>query len=342
MWQFNKPILNNKWTLLFAFLSCCMSQNNLSAQGCCSGGSCSPIAGGTSQGVLLKRQAEISTSFQYIYSNNFQSGTKKVRDYLDSYTSKYQYSRVAYGLTKRLTLSLEFGYYFDKTQIGLNNNNKVSSSGIGDMIIFPRFTVLKKETASTENEATLGLGYKIPLGKYLDSSVVFTDPNTLKNYYTPKPPSVMTTTGSQDIVFYGFGFRSYPSKNLRLFTSIIYVRKGWNPIGQRFGDYAGIGLFAGKTIYKKLGLILQLKGEWVDKMGYDKNIDMLAKYNFDVLSTGGKKVLFIPQLSYSYKTLSFYISSDIPLYQYVNGTAIASEYQFTTGLSYRFMARRKG
>lgn len=41
-------------------------------QGCCSGSSGSPIAGGTSQGVLKERQMEISESYQYLSSNKFQ------------------------------------------------------------------------------------------------------------------------------------------------------------------------------------------------------------------------------------------------------------------------------
>jgi hypothetical protein len=306
-------------------------------QGCCSGGSGSPIAGGTSQGVLADRQAEVSASFQYLNSNRFQTGSEKARNFLDNYNSEYLYSRFAYGAAKNLTVSVESGYYFNKSQTGLNNSSKVSNSGIGDLILFPRYSVYNRNTEKTRNEITLGMGLKIPMGKYLDSSVIYTDPNTGKNYFTPMPPAVLATTGSQDFIFYGFGYRGYPSKKFRLFTSLLYVRKGWNPLGQKFGDYASIGLFAGKTYRNKYGITLQLKGEWVDVMRYDKAIDMLAKYNLDVNSTGGRKIMFVPQLNYNYKTFSVYLLSEVPLYQYVNGTAIASQYLFTLGFSYRFM-----
>ena len=123
----------------------------------------------------------------------------------------------------------------------------------------------------------------------------------------------------------------------RVFANMLYVKKGWNALGQRFGDYASVGLFAGKTFFKKLGVTLQLKGEWINVMKYDHSIDMLAKYNLDVTSTGGNRLLFVPQLSYSYKSFSTYLLSEFPLYQYVNGTAIASQYLFTLGMSYRFL-----
>jgi hypothetical protein len=306
------------------------------AQGCCSGGSGSPIAGGTSQGVLADRQAEISASFQYINTNRFQKGTKRTKNFLDNYSSEYLYTRLAYGVTERFTLSLESGYYFDRTQVSLSGE-KITSSGIGDVILFPRYTVYTHNTERTRDEITLGVGFKMPVGKYLDSSVVYVDPVSGKVIYASMPPVVMPTTGSQDFIFYGFGYRGYPEKKVSLFTSILYVKKGWNPIGQRFGDYASIGLFAGKTFHNKFGITLQLKGEWVDVMKYDKNIDFIAKYNFDVVSTGGQKLLFVPQLNYSYKNLAVYLLSEVPLYQYVNGTAIASQYLFTMGFSYRFM-----
>jgi hypothetical protein len=33
--------------------------------------------------------------------------------------------------------------------------------------------------------------------------------------------------------------------------------------------------------------------------------------------------------------------SEIPLYQYLNGTQVASQQQFTAGISYRFFVKRK-
>src|SRR3954466_14466723 len=84
---------------------------NVLAQGCCSGGSGSPVAGGTSQGVLADRQAEIGTSFQYIYTTKFLTGDKPAPDFLHSFNTKYLYTRFGYGVTNRLTMSLEVGYF---------------------------------------------------------------------------------------------------------------------------------------------------------------------------------------------------------------------------------------
>ncbi len=67
-------------------------------------------------------------------------------------------------------------------------------------------------------------------------------------------------------------------------------------MGEKFGDYASVGLFAGKTFFKKLGVTIQVKGEWIGKMQAAKDVDLLAFYNIDITSTGGRKVLFVPQI----------------------------------------------
>ncbi len=310
---------------------------NVFSQGCCSGGSGSPVAGGTSQGVLALKQAEIGTSFQYINSNKFLTGDKPAMDFLDNFNTKYLYTRLGYGVTERFTMSVESGYFFNKTQIALNKKDQEECSGIGDLVLFPRYKVYEHNTEKTRDEITIGLGDKIPLGKYLDSSVKYVNPTTGDKLYAVKPPAVMPTTGSNDFIFYLFAFRGYPEKKFRIFANGMYIRKGWNALGEKFGDYASVGLFAGKTFFKNVGVTLQLKGEWIGGFHTDKSADdMLIYYNIDVNSFGSKKIAVAPQVSYAYKSLSVYALSEFPLYQYVNGTAIASQYLLTLGVSYRF------
>ncbi|HLC82218.1 MAG TPA: hypothetical protein VJI69_00215, partial [Bacteroidia bacterium] len=282
------------------------------SQGCCSGGSGSPIAGGASQGVLHDRQVEVSANYQYLSTNRFFVEDRDTASLFDNLSSNYLYLRLAYGLTKNLTMSVESGYFLNKTQIGLNRSDTITSSGIADLILFPRYDVLNRTTETRRTEITLGLGLKIPLGKYDDSTHIFTIPSTGKKIYTTSPPTVQPTNGSNDFIFYGFFYRGFPLKNFRLFSNVIYIRKGWNPLGQKFGDYASVGLFASQTFFKKLGVTLQVKGEWIDTMQYDKNIDMLALYNVDVKSTGGRKIFFVPQLSFTQKNFTVYALSEIP------------------------------
>jgi hypothetical protein len=326
-----------RFTLLLSLLV--LVQSRYSGQGCCSGGSGSPIAGGAAQGVLQERQLEISANHQYNETNRFFVRDSDTTQLFDNLFSNYLYGRIAYGVTNKLTMSIESGYFINKTQYGLKRLDTIRSSGIADLIVFPRYNVYTRNTELTKTEITVGMGLKIPLGKYNDSTVVYRDSASNTNYYTTAPPTVQPTNGSNDFIFYGFVFRGYNEKRFRVFANMIYIRKGWNPLGQKFGDYANIGLFAGQTIFDKVGLTLQVRGEWVAKMKYDRNIDMLALYNVDVYSTGSKKIFVGPQVSYTYKGVIFYALYEAPVYQYVNGTQVGSGPQVTTGISYRFFVK---
>ena len=116
--------MHNKVQLKFSLvlLLICFSVSDAFSQ-CCAGGSGSPIAGGTSQGVLQEKQVEISSNFQFISTNKFYRknivAPDSVRTF-DGFKSTYEYFRVAYGITKNLTFSVESGYYYQKKEIGLN------------------------------------------------------------------------------------------------------------------------------------------------------------------------------------------------------------------------------
>lgn len=310
------------------------------SQGCCSGGSASPIGGGTSQGVLNESQFEIAANNQLMSSNHFFSRDKDTAALFDDLSSNYMYLRAAYGLSKKLTISLESGYFISKRQIGLDNSDTIKKSGIADLIIFPRYQVFYKCDERHKTEIVVGLGMKIPLGDHADSNVFYKDPFTGKEYYQTSPPTVQLSSGSNDFIFYSFWYRNFEKKNFRIFANTVYVQKGWNSIGQKFGDYASIGLFVGTTVFKRLGLTAQLKGEWIGKLKTDKNVDMVALYNVYPESTGGRKVFFTPQINYNYKKFNFFVSSDLPLYQYMNGVQVGSYFQLTSGVSFKFMAKK--
>ncbi len=314
----------------------------LHAQGCCSGGSGSPMVGGVSMGVLQNRQFDIGESFQYFSSSKFFAGSKDTfSGNVSSLKTSYLYSRIGYGISQKLTLYVEAGYFLNKTETGYDKERpdyKKNSSGIADLIIFPRYDVYDKTDDKTHTEVTLGLGIKLPLGNYHDSTTVYVDAVSGQKLKTVSPPTVQTTTGSNDFIFYGFVFREYKKKKFRVFANGTYIRKGYNGMGEKFGDYASMGLFVSKTFLRKLGLTVQLKYEWIDRMAVDPNIDYQAKgISIDPYSTGSKKISLVPQMSYPYKSFNFFALYDLPLYQYLNGMQIGSQYMVTAGFSYRFM-----
>lgn len=325
---------------ILIFISFCVSQF-VEAQGCCSGGSASPVAGGTSQGVLNEKQFEFAINHQWMSSSVFYAKDKDTMPMFKNLSSEMLYSRFAYGLTPKLTISLESGYFIKKQIIEFDNKEPKRTSGFSDLIIFPRYQVYYGCSEKKKTEFTIGLGYKMPIGSHNDSSVIYADPETFQKYYQVSPPTIQLSNGSNDFIFYSFFFNNYLKHNFRIFANSIYVRKGWNSLGQKFGDYASVSLFIGKTFFKRIGITTQIKGEWVGKMQTDELVDMIAFYNVYPESTGLRSVFIVPQVSFSYKSLTCFILSEIPIYQYVNGSQVGSQYQITSGISYKFTKNNK-
>ena len=121
----------------------------------------------------------------------------------------------------------------------------------------------------------------------------------------------------------------------------LHVNKGFNSLGIKFGDYTSVGFFASKTFFRKWGVTTQIKAENIGQIKVANNIEEWDLLDYQIVpeSTGSKKWLFIPQLSYSQNSLTVFVTSEIPLYQYLNGTQVGSQYQFTVGVNYRFFVK---
>lgn len=237
MW--NKKWQSFAWML---FLAAALCGNEATAQ-CCAVGGGSPLAGDASQGVLSHGQMELSSYFQYVSSRRFLQGSEAEANYLDRFSSGYVYSRLAYGLSDRLTMSVEAGYWTDKTQVGLRERDSYQSSGIGDLLLFPRYNIVKPSGQNRFTELTLGMGLKIPLGTYQDS-IGHLEPFSGETIYTYKPLAVQATSGAQDFLFSLFYAGRIPSTKVRLAANGLFILKGWNPLGEKLGNYASLGIFA--------------------------------------------------------------------------------------------------
>ncbi|KAF0130312.1 MAG: hypothetical protein FD155_1612 [Bacteroidetes bacterium] len=306
---------------------------------CCAVGGGSPLAGDASQGVLMAQQAEISSSFQLINTTRFLTGSQSDTNFLDRFSSQYIYTRLAYGVSERLTMSVEAGYWISKKQDGLREADSYSSKGIGDLVLFPKYNVIKPKAANKFSELTLGMGVKIPIGTHNDS-IGRLEPFSGEILYSTKPPAVQTTSGGQDLLFSAFYSFGLPGTKLKLTFNGLHILKGWNPLGEKLGNYTSIGVFAGRSYFEKLNVAIQLKGEFIGKMHINPDILMVSFPNYDPEATGSRKLFIAPQLSFkAVNGLFLFAQGEFPLYQYVNKTQIASQWNLTFGITYRFLAR---
>ena len=319
-------------------------QNFAFSQGCCSGGGSNPIAGGAATGVLQQYQMEVSLNYQVNQSNKFFQGTEEVEQegIYDKLSSNYLFLRTDYGISKKLTLSLATGYHLHKALKEKDTTTTLSNSGMGDLIVFPRYDIYNETKGNMRSEITLGIGLKIPIGSHTDTI------ETTPDVWDLIPPTIQLSTGGTDLMFYSFFFREYKKQKLRFFANALYIKKGYNSLDEKFGDYTSMSLFASKTFFRKWGLTTQLKAEKVGQLQIrqSKLIELLFFDSWETealldkqKATGSKKWFFIPQLSYSQNGLTVFATSEIPLYQYLNGTQVGSQQQFTIGVNYRFLTK---
>lgn len=315
-------------TLVFIL---CFYFNESSGQGCCSGSSGNPIAGGVSSGVLQENQIEFSSNYQYTFSDKFFSGTQDTINLFDNLNSDYLFLKTEYGVNKRITLSISAGYYFNKAQVGGIKPTK--SNGLADIIIFPRINVLNKDMPFNRTEITLGVGVKAPLGTHKDSSLII--PSI--NYWEINPPITQLSSGAYDLLLYSFFLREFKLQKIKIFSSILHINKGFNSLDQKMGNYSSFAIYISKILDNNIGSALQVKVEEIKKM------DAGNVWNSEDLeaSSGSNKIFLIPQLSYSLNNFSFFGSYEIPLYQNINGTQIGSKEKITFGFSYRFLTKKK-
>ncbi|MBI2258438.1 MAG: heavy-metal-associated domain-containing protein [Flavobacteriia bacterium] len=346
-----------KLILVFVLISNFFSGNFLFSQGCCSGGGSNPLAGGMASGVLGKGELELAFSDRFSSSKKFYTEDKQSIPFFDKLTSNYLFLRTDYGLNDKLTFSVSSGYFthrsiYEFKDTVKNEQRIIQSKGFGDLILLPRYKVFSKQSLSWNTELTLGLGMKIPLGSHEDSTFIgyskflneqngqfFIDSTEI---WQTSPPTVQTTTGANDFIGYLFFMSEFPKINSQLFFQGMYMRRGWNSLGMRFGDFASFSVFFGTKILKNFHVLAQFRYEWLGKMNTQKGVDYLGLYNIDVSSTGGKTFYFSPQLNISItKQVRFFSIVDIPLYQKMKGTQVAMPLQVTAGINWRFFPNPK-
>ena len=161
---------------LILFFTVFLSVQNSYGQ-CCSAGS--PLGASTYGGIVGKNSLRLSTYLRYSKSDDYYEGTKKDPDYgLLSYADfLYQGLTIGYGLTKKLNIEAELGYFYYKTQYYIKEpdfpQTIIKSSGLSNGIISAKYAIYKSKSKSLE--FTLGGGLKFPFSikpKYDDDNAI--------------------------------------------------------------------------------------------------------------------------------------------------------------------------
>lgn len=287
---------------------------------CCSTGS--PVGATVYVGVLAKNNLRLATYYRNSYSNTYYQGSSKTDENVPLRFSYYNFAGLAlgYGITKRLTVEVDFGYFFNKTQEFKYIDFKETGYGFTDGGVGAKYGIYIKP--SRQIEFTAGAGFRYPFT---------TNPQEIDGVQLSR--DVQPSTNAFAVNCMLFFNKGWPSVGIRLFTFNRFEYNFPDKSKYQYGSVLLNSVFFSKKIIPYFFAIFQVRGEW---RAHD-NDDGAIREN-----SGNYLLILSPQLSYSiagkWNVSALY---DFPVYKNYNGQQLTPRYSFAVSVSHDFDLNRK-
>ena len=287
--------------------------NNSYAQ-CCAQG-CSMTSSNIFE-VLEKHHLELTGFLKHSNSNQYFSGSSKyyfTNAPLSLKNTSFDYFGISigYGITNKLSVEAQGGYFGNKTQNFVDGAWLVGN-GLSDWEVNLKYNFYNSSDSTWS--MTISPGCKLPLGNYKD--------------YTPQGVKLSRDVQSGTGAFASnieYACKIRIKKKFNIVGAVEYEYNAINPEQYQYGDKLTITLSTKLKVYKKLSLVAMLKNE---------NTSNDYFYDQEIAASGYSKITLIPALSYDFKSdWSFTIIPEIPVYQRFNNIQFAQQYTVSCALS---------
>lgn len=272
--------------------------------------SVNPVGGSDNLLALEKNSLRVITFYKFGGGNQYFEGAgHSTFNLIDRAYYNYISTVFGYGISNKLTIELESGYFINKTQ-DYNVELGYSLKGYG----FSNFAAIIRHSLYSDQTNRLfitgGLGAKVPPKRTLQ----------MVNY-VKLPVEVQPTLGSYGVVFTSSMVKENSFNGMRYFLTTRMETNFSNIEDYKSGNVLFTSAFISKHLMYKW-----IKGDWTaifqlknEIRGYDK-IKNIRK-----ISSGSILFFAVPQINYSWRE-KWNISAlaDIPLYQHFNGTQLGA------------------
>lgn len=284
---------------------CCAAGNPISDDGSASGGG--------------KKILEAGVLGTYSYSDIYFTGNEKSDyEYIDYSYFLYSSANLAYGITDKLKVSAEMGYFFSKAQYFVFDQSR-NATGLGDLVLGAQYLVYQH----CEKQFNIFPRVKVtlPIGTFdkVDGNVIL-------------PIDIQPSSGSFKYQVGLLFSKLFVQGKLALFfdNSFEYSQRiETERTHYQYGNLFNNSLYAGYKVLPKLTLALQWRSQYRDKAS-DKN-------NEEVNATGGHVMFIAPYVRYAFwQTWNVSFKCDYPFYKNMNGTQLTNNYAMTLRLSKTF------
>lgn len=289
-------------TSSLSYAQCCAAGNPITDDGSSSGGG--------------KKILEASILGTYSYSDIYMEGHEKSEyEYIDYSYFLYSSVNFAYGVTEKLKLSAEIGYFFAKAQYFVFDQNR-NANGLGDLVIGAQYLAYKNTDKLFNIFPRLRI--TLPVGTFdkVEGSVIL-------------PIDIQPSSGSFKYHLGLLFSKLYMDGNLALFldNSVEFSQRiDTERTDYKYGNLYSNSFYAGYKFTKNLTFALQWRSQYRDKAS-DKNEDLIN-------ATGGHVMFIAPQIRYNFaNSWNASLKFDYPFYKNMNGTQLTNNYVFSLRLS---------
>lgn len=303
---------------LFILVSIISAQSAYSQ--CCSTGS--PVGASVYVGVLNENSLRLIAYYRHNYSDTYYEGTLITDENIPLNSSNYNFSGLAigYGISKRLTIETDLGYFFNKTQdfkiIDYSEKGYGLSTG-GLTFKYGAFVEPAKQF-----ELTFGAGVRFPLSP---------DPLVVDGVQLSR--DVQPSTNAFAVSGMLFLSKGLPSAKMRLFSINRYDHNFEDKLGYKYSDILINSVFVSRQIVKYFLGIVQLRSEY---KWHDTDKGEIRP------NTGNFLLILSPQLNYAIAgKWNVSVLTDIPVYKNYKGKQLTPKYSFAVGLTRDFNLAKK-
>jgi len=281
---------------------------------CCSMGS--PSSNSSSVGVLDKNSFRVNLFYRHNFLDTYFEGSNASNQKSFLTNSSYNYSGliIAYGISDRLTLEIENGYFINKTQNFKIAELELKSRGYGlsNGNLNLKYAFVKNEDKNIE--ITSGVGIKYPLSiepLYVDGARLVVDLQPSTNAFGFNFPLIF--------------IKSFTDKGLRLISNNKYEYNFRNSENYRFGSSISNSIMVSKKLSEKFSAIGQLK--------HDYRFEDYGNSG-PAINTGARVLTAMFATSYSFAE-NWSVSGlfEIPVYHFYTGRQLGLKYAFGFGIS---------
>jgi hypothetical protein len=309
------------------FLLLWQTTSDLHAQACCSAGT--PLSAQLGLEFLQKGDLLFNLAYDYNYLNDQFNYREKLKTNDRSRVSQNILFRVQYGISKRwsVALSIPYVYRSENTGSSIEGFSKISSSGIGDLLVQTNFTIIEKG----KNQLLLSAGLKMPTGSNDETN----------DLGIPLPADLQPGTGSWDgIVAALYQMNNIWGGNFQFNAS---ATARFNGKGTRFDGRQSYHFGNAYSVIIGLNYEVFLKKSYLVpslNIGYRRTMIDITN-NSLTPSTGGDWVSLIPGLGYYFNDgIMVLVSSSIPVFRYLEGTQLTTTYRLFFQFQYTLKTRK--